>query len=82
MDQKDGNDDYREFYRARWNGKQVEFMEKYGNGNSTSGTLNKWLSKKTLRSASAICKAAVKRFMADLERMENIISHQIWQDNW
>ncbi len=41
-------------------------MEKYGNGNSTFGTLGKWLSKKTLK--SPICKEAVKRFMADLAK--------------
>jgi hypothetical protein len=47
MDEKEDNDDYcREIYRKHWTGKQSEFMEKYGNGNSTSGTLSKWLSKK------------------------------------
>jgi hypothetical protein len=72
MDQEEDDDDhYREIYRKRWKGRQVEFMEKYGNDDvsSTSGTLSKWLNKKTLSSPK--CKQAVKQFMADLENGEH-----------
>jgi replication initiation and membrane attachment protein DnaB len=66
---KEKNDNYCwKIYERYWKGKQVEFMEKYGNNDVsfTFGTLSKWLNKKTLSSSK--CKQAVKQFVVDLEK--------------